>query len=87
MAGSMRAGLLAVGARAGLEPVARRRQLELLEEDGRELGVVVLAGVEDDLLDPALAQRERERGRLDELRPVADDGKDSHAAGECSRTP
>jgi len=43
--------------------------------------------VEHHLVDPALAEREGEWSRLDELRPVADDGKDSHAAGECSRTP
>jgi hypothetical protein len=71
---------------AGVEPVVGRLELELGEEDCRELGVVVLARVHDDLLHPALAQREREWGRLHELRSVADDGKDSHAAGESSRT-
>ena len=80
------AGLLAVRPRARLEPVARRCKLELLEEDGRKLRVVMLARVQHDLVHPALAEREGERGRLDELRPVADNGKDSHAAGECSRT-
>jgi hypothetical protein len=43
--------------------------------------------VEHDLVDAGPAQGEGERGRLDELGPVADDGKDSNAVGECSRTP
>jgi hypothetical protein len=34
----------------------------------------VLSGVDDDLIDPRLAERDRERRRLDELRPVSDDG-------------
>ena len=50
------AGLLAVRPRARLEPVGRRRQLELVEEDGRELGVVVLPRVQHDLVYTALAQ-------------------------------
>ena len=37
-------------------------------------------GVDDDLVDPGVAQRDRERRRLDELRPVADDGQDTHRA-------
>ena len=36
-----------------IEPVAAARQAELLEEDVGELAVVVLAGVDDDLVDPA----------------------------------
>jgi hypothetical protein len=43
--------------------------------------------VNEDLVDTAFAQRLRERIRREELRSVADDGKDSHAAGECSRKP
>ena len=61
-----------------VEPVLRLRQVELVEEDLRELAVLVLAGVQDDLLDPAVAQRDRERRRLHELRPVADDGEGPH---------
>jgi hypothetical protein len=38
----------------------------------------MLARVHDDLVDPGIAQRDRERGRLHELRPVADDGEDAH---------
>ena len=53
-------------------------QPELVEEHGRQLRVPVLAGVHDDLVDPCLAQRERERRRLDELRPVPDDGEKPH---------
>ena len=66
--------------RAEVEPVRGLRQPQLLEEDLRELGVPVLAGVDDDLVDARLAERHRERGRLDELRPVADDGQDAHRA-------
>ncbi len=66
--------------RPQVEPVRGLGQAELLEEDPRELVVPVLAGVDDDLVDPRLAQRHRERGRLDELRPVADDGEDAHRA-------
>ena len=50
------------------------------DEDRRELVVVVLAGVDEQLL-VALAQRPRDRGRLDELRPVPDDREDPHPAG------
>ena len=64
---------------------------ELLEEHRRERGVPVLARVHDDLLDPRRAERDRERRRLDELRPVADDGQQPHgsrrgAVGERSPT-
>ena len=79
-------GLLRVGAGAALEPVGGRVELELLEEDRGELGIVVLARVERDLFDARVSKREGEGSRLDELRPVADDGKDSQAGGECSRT-
>src|SRR3954454_19955819 len=39
----------------------------------------MLPGVEGDLVDPRVAQRERERRGLDELRSVPDDGEDLHA--------
>ena len=55
-------------------------EAELVEEHLRELGVVVLARVDDDLLDPRVAKRDRERRRLDELGPVADNGEDTHAS-------
>ena len=42
-------------ARVRLQPVGGLRQPELLEEDLRELAVVVLSRVEDDLLDTGLA--------------------------------
>ena len=66
--------------RAEVEPVRGLREPELLEEDLRELGVPMLAGVDDDFLDPRLAERHRERRRLDELRPVPYDGEDAHRA-------
>jgi hypothetical protein len=73
-----------VAPRASFQPVLRRFKAELVEEDLRKLLVVVLAGVQHDLLRTALLEREGERGRLDELRPVADDGKDSQADSECN---
>ena len=42
-------------ARVSLQPVGGLRQRELLEEDFRQLAIVVLARVEDDLLDAGLA--------------------------------
>ena len=49
------------------------RQAELGEEDLGELLVVVLAGVDEHLL-RLFAQPVGDRRRLDELRPVPDDG-------------
>ena len=60
------------------EPVARLLEAQLVEEDLRELAVVVLPRVEHDLLDRGRAEREREGRRLDELRPVPDDGEHLH---------
>ena len=60
-----------------------RLEAELVEEDLRELVVVVLARVQDDLVRP-VSQREREGSRLYELRTVADNGKDLHADRESS---
>ena len=62
------------------EPVARFRQAELLDEDVRELAVVVLPRVDDDLVDARGLERNGERGGLDELWPVPDDGEDLHRA-------
>ena len=64
--------------RPQIEPIGGLRQAELVDEDLRELVVPVLARMDDDLVDPGLAQGDGERRRLDELRPVADDGEDSH---------
>ena len=62
------------------EPVPRLLEPELLEEDVRELPVVVLPRVQHDLLDPRLPQRRGHRRRLDELRTVPDDREDAHGA-------
>ncbi len=71
---------------AQVEPVRGLREPELVEEDLGELVVPVLARVDDDLLDPGLAQGHAERRGLDELRPVADDGEDAlHARREADR--
>ena len=64
--------------RVEVEPVRRLRELELVEEDLRQLRVVVLARVQHDLLDTCVAKRERERRRLHELRAVAHDGEHLH---------
>jgi hypothetical protein len=71
-----------VSSGTGLELPGRRVEPQLLEEHLRELGIVVLAGVKKDFLDAPLLERERDRCRLHELRPIAYDGKDSHGGGE-----
>jgi hypothetical protein len=60
-----------------------RLEAELVEEDLREIVVVVLPRVQDDLLGP-VSHCERKGSRLYELRTVADDGKDSHVDLESS---
>ena len=62
----------------GIEPEVGFAEAELVEEHLRQLAVVVLPGVEDEFVDPGLAQRHRERRRLDELRPVAHNRQDAH---------
>ena len=54
-----------------------RRDAELLEEHARQLVVVVLPGVDQQLLVVA-PQRPRHGGRLHELRAVSYDGYDAH---------
>ena len=63
---------------AEVEAIRRLREGELLEEDRRKLVVPVLARVDDDLVDPSVTERHRQRRRLHELRTVADDGEDLH---------
>ena len=65
---------------AEVEPVRRLVEPELVDEDLRQLVVPVLSRVDDDLVDPRLPERDRERRRLDELRAVADDGEHAHRA-------
>jgi hypothetical protein len=76
-------GLRDVRAAAGIQLTGRRRDAQLFEEDARELVVVVLAGVDDELV-TVLAQAARDRSRLDELRAVADDRDDQPAASSSS---
>ena len=85
--------LLGVRPGARLQAVPRRVEPELVEEDLREPGIVVLAGVQHDLLG-ASREGQRDRSGLDELRPVADDRDDAHRrrlrerlAGLGGRTP
>ena len=59
------------------ELAVRRRDAQLVEEDPRQLVVVVLPRVDEQLLVP-LAQWQRHGGCLHELRAVSDDGDDSH---------
>ena len=54
-------------------------QFKLVEEDLRELGVVVLPGVQHDLLDSALAERLGDRPGLDELRAISDHRQHFHS--------
>jgi hypothetical protein len=53
------------------------RDPELLEEDARQIVVVVLARVHEQFL-MAFAQGQRHSGCLHELRTIADDGYDLH---------
>jgi hypothetical protein len=70
-----------VRSRSDLEPVFGLAQFKLVEEDLRELRVIVLTRVEDNLVD-LVSKCEGQGSRLDELRPVSDDGKDFHGGGE-----
>ena len=66
-------GLGGVRAPGDAQLTLRPRHAELAEEDLRQLVVVMLAGMDQDLL--VLGPHRRgDRGGLDELRPVADDG-------------
>ncbi len=60
--------------------VLRPRQRQLVEEDARELGVVVLAGVDEHLVGDR-PEPVRHRRRLDELGPVSDYGEYTHEFG------
>ena len=64
--------------RVEVEPVRRLRQRELLEEHVGELGIPVLAGVDDHLVDLRGTQGNGYRARLDELRAVAHDRENPH---------
>ncbi len=72
------AGLLGVAAAADLEIVVRRRQSEIGEERIRHVGVVVLAGMDDDRRGPVARRGERviERRDLHEIRPRRRDEMD-----------
>ena len=60
--------------------MVRPRELQLVEEDLRELVVVVLTGVDQHLVGHR-PQPIRHRRRLHELRPVAYDGEYAHESG------
>jgi hypothetical protein len=68
------------------EHVVRRGDAELLEEDVRHHPVVVLTGVDEEMLSvrKALAELCDYRRRLDEVRSRPDHGESSHRA-ECTR--
>jgi hypothetical protein len=69
-------GLLGVGPAVDAELALGARHAELLDEHGAELVVVVLAGVDEQLLVLGPEQA-RHGGGLDELRPVPDDRDDA----------
>ncbi len=73
-------------ARADAEVMVGARQLQLVEEHGGHLLVVVLAGV-DEHVDVPSAQLATHRTGLDELRPRADNRDDLHgwASAEAVR--
>jgi hypothetical protein len=73
--------------RPQVEPVGRRPEPELLEEDGGHLVVPVLARVQDDLVEARISERDGHRPGLDELRPVPDHREDFHRAEATIPTP
>ena len=68
-------GLPAVRPGADAQFVVRPRDVQFVEEQVGHLAVVVLAGVDEDLL-VLTGQGLADRRGLDELRPRADDGDD-----------
>ena len=64
-----------------IEPVARLREPQLVEEDLRQLGIVVLPRMQDDLVDSVITKRNGERRRLDKLRAVSDDRENLQGVG------
>ncbi len=70
--------LLGVRPRPDAEGVVWRPNPQLLEKGVRHPRVVVLAGVDDHMLDPALHQLAVHGGELHEVRAGADDGEHSH---------
>ena len=70
--------LLSVGPRPHAEVVVGRRDPQLLEKGVRHVRIVVLAGVDDHMLDPALHELAVDGGELHEVRAGADDGEDAH---------
>ena len=89
--------LLTVRAGSDAEIDVGPRDLELVEEHVRELGIVVLARVDDQVLDALAGARRIVRGhrpadrrQLHELGPRADDADDAHgscAAAQRARRP
>ena len=72
-----RSGLLGVRASADAEHMVGRWEPEFAVEAAGQVIVVVLAGVDEDLL-VARAQHGRQFGGLDQLRPRADNADNSH---------
>ena len=64
--------------RVQVEAMRWLRKTQLREEHVRQLAVVVLPGVDDDLLDPGVAECDGQGRGLDELRAVPDDGEQLH---------
>jgi hypothetical protein len=62
----------------------RLRDSEFAEEDGRHGVVVVLARMDEEFL-VGLSEFKTQRGSLDELRPGADDGHESHVVVSSNR--
>lgn len=64
--------------------VVRARDVELIKENVRHVGVEVLASVDDDLLNTiACFDGSADGGSLDELRPRAEDGEDFQMLLPC----
>ena len=79
-----RPGLGAVPARAHTQVDIGRRDPQVGEEDVGEHRVVVLPGVDDDVLHPGSSHGVGDRGELDELGPGPDDGDNAHGPILCA---
>ena len=77
-----RSRLLRVRPRPHAEVVVRRRDPELLEESVRHARIVVLAGMDDHVLDTASHQLAVDGSELHKVRACAHDGENAHRLTE-----
>ena len=69
-----------MGSGSHLEVVVRRRHVQVSEKHIRQLGIVVLSGMNENLVMRCVAEAPAHDGGFDELRTGADDGHDLETA-------